>query len=58
MRLERVVPGLVLAIPMTAYAHPGHVHRTGLVHGFSWVDWLGLLAIAAVALAFARRRDR
>lgn len=61
MRFERAIVGLMLAMPMAVLAHPGHVYHPGLVHGYSWLDLLGLLAIVAVPLAFAwqtaRRRN-
>jgi hypothetical protein len=40
------------------FAHPGHVHLGGPVHGYSWVDLLGIVAVVAVAvvLAWVRRR--
>lgn len=35
----------LLAAP-AVFAHPGHVHVPGPVHGFSWVDLLGFLLVS------------
>ena len=53
MRFERVVQtvaSMALAIPMAVFAHPGHVHHPGLMHGFSWIELVGSLALFAVPL--------
>lgn len=31
-----------------AYAHPGHQHQPGPIHGFSWIDLLTFLLAALV----------
>lgn len=31
-----------------AYAHPGHMHQPGPIHGFSWIDFLAFLLAALV----------
>jgi hypothetical protein len=46
---------MTLAMPLMVLAHPGHVHHPAPVHGYSWIDLLGLLAIVVVPLALARR---
>ncbi len=53
MRFERVVQILALTAPAAVFAHPGHVHHPGLVHGTSWIELLGLMALFAVPLAVA-----
>lgn len=55
-RAAVAVAGWVAAQPV--FAHPGHVHLGGPVHGYSWVDLLGIVAVVAVAvvLAWVRRR--
>jgi hypothetical protein len=56
MRFERVLQTLVsllLAVPMVVCAHPGHVHQSGLVHGYSWIELLGFVALFAVPLVIA-----
>jgi hypothetical protein len=56
MRFKRAVQtlaSLVLAIPMAVFAHPGHVHHPGPVHGYSWIELLGFVALFAVPLAIA-----
>ena len=56
MRFERAVQAvasLVLAAPMAVFAHPGHVHHPGVVHGYSWFDLLGSMAVFAVPLTIA-----
>lgn len=56
MRFERArqtVATLVLAVPMAVYAHPGHVHQPGLVHGYSWVELLGFAVLFAVPVVIA-----
>jgi hypothetical protein len=64
MRFEhsvKTVASLVLSIPMAVFAHPGHVHHPGLVHGTSWIELLGFLALFAVPLVIVvlavRRRN-
>jgi hypothetical protein len=54
MRFERALQtlaSLALAVPMTVFAHPGHVHQPGLVHGYSWIELLCVIALLAVPLA-------
>jgi hypothetical protein len=56
MRFEsalQTLASLVLAIPIAAHAHPGHVHLPGPVHGYSWIELLGFVALFAVPLAIA-----
>jgi hypothetical protein len=56
MRFERTaqtLASLVLAVPITVFAHPGHVHHPGLVHGYAWYELFGLAALFAVPLVIA-----
>ncbi len=59
-RFSSAVP-LLLAASAT-FAHPGHVHTVGPVHGTSWFDLAGFLLASAVlpaaALLVARWRNR
>lgn len=58
MRFERAVMGMMQMMPVVVLAHPGHVHHPGLIHGYSWVDLLGLLAMVALPWVFAWKRSR
>jgi hypothetical protein len=56
MRFERALQtlaSLALAVPITVYAHPGHVHHAGLVHVYTGIELLGFVALLAVPLAIA-----
>ena len=55
MRFGAALNAAILTVMATlpaAHAHPGHVHGSGPVHGFSWMDLLGVL-VASVALPAA-----
>lgn len=49
-----------LVLTQAAFAHPGHVHLPGPVHGYSWVDLVVLLvavaALPAIVGAWPRAR--
>jgi hypothetical protein len=56
MRFEsarQTLASLVLAVPIAARAHPGHVHHPGLVHGYSWIELLGFAALFVVPVVIA-----
>lgn len=59
-RLSFVASPLLAA--STAFAHPGHAHATGPVHGYSWLDLAGFLLASVVfpvaALLVAQWRNR
>ncbi len=59
--------GLSSAVPLllaasAVFAHPGHVHASGPVHGTSWLDLAGFLlasvALPAAAFVLVRWRNR
>ena len=35
-------------LAQVAYAHPGHLHPPGPIHGLSWIDFLAFLLAALV----------
>ena len=54
MRFEcavQTLASLALVIPIAVFAHPGHLHHPGVVHGYSWIELCGILALLAVPLA-------
>ncbi len=56
MRMHHVIWSLVASLGLaveSALAHPGHVHVTGPVHGFSWIDLAGYLLVSLVLPAAA-----
>ena len=62
MKLKRILKaaGLLAATMQTmgvtaAFAHPGHAHTAGLVHGYSGFELLVGLAIAVALLVWAGR---
>lgn len=59
-RFSSAVPLLLVA--SAVFAHPGHVHTAGPVHGTSWLDLAGFPLASAVlpaaALLVVRWRHR
>ena len=52
-RARQILASLALSVPLALHPHPGHMHQPGLVHGYSWIELLGFVALCALPLVIA-----